>query len=222
MPNLIGSESKDVAYSSAFSVPADCTYVVACVAKTSAVAPPTITLGGVTLPVEIGRDNGDSVYVTLHTLASPPTGSQTLAISAASQDYRVTLVYLKQVDTGSPVVASADVGGYFGTAISYDCTSVANALVIDLATYQNAGTVTAGSGQTALDTTSFSSGNRMRGVSYESASGTTTNIAWTASVAGPVGAVAIAVRDGGSPATAPRGLVNGATLTSLVNGGLVR
>jgi len=203
MPIIIGSETQSLSTSAAYTVPADCTYVVALAAKQSFAAT-ALTLGGVSMPREAGRDNTDGLYAGIHTLAPPGTGSLTLAVGGGLP-HRVTLVYLKDVDLGSPIVASSTAGGGFASSFSQSCTSVVDALVLDVISVQASGTPTVGAGQTAFDTTSYDSGTKMFGTSYEVATGSSTTMSWTFSASNRQAHIVIAIRGVavGGPTPAP-------------------
>jgi hypothetical protein len=202
MPTFISSETQNVTTTATFTVPADCTYVVALVAKTETAAFAAITLGGSSMPETVSINNTDEMRSGIFTLANPLTGSRTFSTSSAT--YRVTLAYLKDVHATTPVVDSASEGGDFADTFSMDCPSESSALVLDVICVQASGTTTVGTNQTAMDTTSFAGSTRMFGTSYEVASGTPTAMQWTTSASQRQSHCAIAIKHIAGGATAFR------------------
>jgi hypothetical protein len=201
MPIRIGSETKVTDYSATFTVPSDCTYLVALVARSNGSAVPSATWNGVSMTNSRAGDNGNAMSAAIFTLASPATGTQTFALSTAAFSHRTTLVYLKQVDSGSPIVATNAAGPFFTSNPDVTVTSVASALVLDVVCLQVAGTLTAGAGQTSLDTNAFN--GWQYGVSEETASGTSTAMSWSSTAAGANINLGIAIRDGGGSGPTP-------------------
>jgi hypothetical protein len=202
-PTRISTETKRVNYSASFTIPTDCTYVVALVARSGGVGF-TATLGGAAMTEQVSRDNTDSSLAAIFTLSAPPTGSQTFAVSFGSGDYRATLVYYKNVG-GTPVVGVASAGGAFASSFSLNCTSETDADVLDVITVQATGTITAGGSQTLIDNTPMVSPGQMFGTSVRSATGTPTALSWTTSASQRQAHCAIAIRGvaGGGPTNAP-------------------
>lgn len=192
-PTRISTETKQVSYSASYTIPTDCTYVVALVGRSGTGGLFTATLNSVSMTREVTKDNDDFSTVHIFTLAAPSTGARTFAVSGATGDYRATLVYYKDVD-GTPVVATTTATAFNGTSFSINATSEADADVLDVITVQTTGTITAGGSQTLIDNSPTVSPAQMFGTSVRSATGTPTTLSWTTSASQRQAHAAIAIR----------------------------
>lgn len=148
MPTRTGTASQVNASagngSTAVTVPADCTCVVALWSHWDGNAGSTIsglTLNGVALTIEAQRAEGattDTNGTGAARLVNPATGSQTFAWTwsaggARSEGGKIVLVYLKSVDTSSPVRAAGVDGRTAATNVAVTISSDPTDLILAMA-----------------------------------------------------------------------------------------